>query len=30
MGEANALALVAIAIVVVLLFGLSRLARLRY
>src|SRR6266446_5697738 len=30
MGEANALALVAVGIVVVLLFGLSRLARLRY
>jgi len=30
MGEANALALIAVAVVVVLLFGLSRLARLRY
>ena len=30
MDEANALALVAVGIVVVLLFGLSRLARLRY
>ena len=30
MGEANALALVAVGIVVVLLFGLSRFARLRY
>src|SRR5207247_7343082 len=30
MSEANALALVAVGIVVVLLFGLSRLARLRY
>ena len=30
MGEANALALIAVGIVVVLLFGLSRLARLRY
>jgi len=30
MDEANALALIAVAVVVVLLFGLSRLARLRY
>src|SRR5205807_2180117 len=30
MGEANELALIAVAVVVVLLFGLSRLARLRY
>src|SRR5438876_1036244 len=30
MGEANALALIAVAVVVVLLFGLSRVARLRY
>ena len=30
MGEANALALVAVGIVVVLLFGVSRLARVRY